>query len=56
MNEIIKNIQKLRQALIGTKNCDIKISKECEKELNKMPYDAYMFFQNEFKMRNNKII
>ena len=40
MKEIICNVKKLRDKLRGNKNCTLMISRSCEIDINKMPYEV----------------
>ena len=55
MEEIICNVKKLRDKLIGNKNCTLMISRSCEIDINKMPYEDYLILKQELDLRNINI-
>ena len=55
MEEIICNVKKLRDKLRGNKNCTLMISRSCEIDINKMPYEDYLILKQELDLRNINI-
>lgn len=55
MEEIICNVKKLRDKLRGNKNCTLIISRSCEIDINKMPYEDYLILKQELDLRNINI-
>ena len=45
MEKIICNIQQLRNRLRGNKDCTLMISRSCEIDINKMPYEDYLILK-----------
>lgn len=55
MERIICNIQQLRDKLRGNKDCTLIISRSCEIDINKMPYEDYLILKQELDLRNINI-
>lgn len=49
---IIRNLQNLRESIIGRQNCTILISKRCSREIDKISYSNYEALKKELKLRN----
>ena len=55
MERIICNIKQLRDRLRGNKDCTLMISRSCEIEISKMPYEDYLILKQELDLRNINI-
>ena len=55
MERIICNIKQLRDRLRGNKDCTLIISRSCEIDINKMPYEDYLILKQELDLRNINI-
>lgn len=54
MERIIYNIQQLKDRLRGNKDCTLILSRSCEIDINKMPYEDYLILKQELDLRNIK--
>lgn len=50
--KIIKDLEMLKESIIGRRDCIILISKKCLHDIDELPYYNYKMLKEEIKLRN----